>query len=277
MLHIRWITDIHNPAEKMLGLAYKNAVLGGLEAFVKDTRNRYPSLVINTGDNVSTTPDAKTDERLHAEVHAITAPIAGILKTITGNHDVRHQGAIDLAAKFNFLSGSEVLDFNEATILLWKTPVTPSVRVVDGSLWGTRRSYAVSDADLDWLKQALANAPQDKPVLLFSHFPHDGNAYVDPKSANEVDNPDTAHYTNLGQIQHVLQASGRRIFTFGGHRHITRMQGAGNITYLTQDRFYRDSARDSRWSLGIHVTDIIVTKGQVDLARSGHQSLSFRL
>ncbi|HEY8962985.1 MAG TPA: hypothetical protein VIN59_00840 [Alphaproteobacteria bacterium] len=283
MLYIRWFTDIHNPPGEYMqdGLlvdqkAYKAQILNALDFVVADSQKAAPHWIIDGGDHIDTTADAEIDRALHHETQNRLRALYERLIEIAGNHDVRHP-VLDAHTQFNFQAGGKIIAHDDATIIVWGASVEPQGLVGDGPGSHNRKYYEASPIQVAWLKDALAAAAPAKPVLLFTHIPLDTNAFSEPLDINEQNNPFRSHYRNGQDIRDMINASGRKVFVFSGHRHVNRNSVCCDIPMFTMDRLLRTEEKSDDRRKGMNYADIRVGNGQLVYERFGAKPARFEL
>lgn len=227
MLKIDWFGDLHLPSLKYRAADMSKAeqedmrktIAQGATDYVQNTLEDLPDFIVNTGDNIHSTPSVEEDAILHDTVCDIFNPLAHIMHTLKGNHDIRHP-SLDVSAKFNFLNATKVIEKPEATIVLWNADVKPFFYNITNPLTGQRdRAYKAKKDEIEGLYNILAGTRRHRPVLLFSHIPLSKNAKENPVGIEEEANPGRSYYQNNDKIYKVLRGAERRIFIFSGHRH----------------------------------------------------------
>lgn len=132
---------------------------------------------------------------------------------VSGNHETKwsESGATDFAKVY----GSERFDFDYDGVKFLGFNTGPIIRMMDGH---------VAPQDIDWLKETLSKEPQNKPVILVTHY---------PLLPTDVDNwyevTDAVRPFNIKAI-------------LGGHYHSSRLVNYDGIPAFINRSSLRDKA-----------------------------------
>ncbi|MCB1537519.1 MAG: metallophosphoesterase [Rhodospirillales bacterium] len=276
MLAIDWFTDLHLPsldhrASDMSAAEQtdmRETILKGASAYAARLAHERGDLVVNTGDNIDTTPDRVVDAWLQATVRDIFNPVADALHMLPGNHDIRH--GIDP----DFIQTTKVIDADEATLIFWAANVQPGKSGTNIRLSSVpqlrHKFYKATQDDLVDLARAFDQCRPSRPVLLFTHVPPNDDATHNPVDNDERFNPLRSHYKNGALALNILKQSGCSVFVFSGHRHLNRETAHGDrIRLFTMDRMTRWEDMGEHRPAGINHARIEIGKTSLTLRRSG--------
>lgn len=266
MLHLRWITDIHNSAATDRSGADRSAsrsrIHDHLDQFITATRAERPELVINTGDDIETTLSDEGDAALHDEFKGLWSPLQDVSIRLAGNHDVARFSTGDLSARFGFASAVVMHRLRDATIIAWNADPSP----MHG---GGKTYYMATESDLFDLELALDRAAPHKPVLLFSHIPLYALGNEEWLTESERSNPGKSYYFNKPDILKIIEDRQLNVLCFAGHRHVTtNLYHSDKVHMITQDRFVRLDSKANR-PAGVNTCDIIIDGGMTNIYMNG--------
>jgi len=269
MLHLRWVTDIHNTPEVLLdkrsrygdpsapkkfidASENRRLIHSNVPIFVKESFGIRPALVIDTGDDIDTALDKAQDEISMREFQDMWSPIAGISERTPGNHDMACFTRGELSQHFGFTTKTKTYKFPEATVIIWAADTQQLKR-------DNKTYFNPDDTDMSDLALALDGATPRKPILIFSHIPIHSNSYEEPLDDIELANPDKSHYSNYKDILQMIEERHLNVLTFAGHRHFKKIITVNDrITMHGMDRFVRSYDKPPLRPKGVNYADIFV-------------------
>jgi len=215
-LKIALVTDIHNGRDSLTKKG--GAAVPLLQAFRAFVADEQPDLVAELGDRISdASPEA--DHAAMAEVAAELAALPVPFHALMGNHDRVHLTVAQNEALLGQGLASHSLDLKGWHLVFWQADTAMS----------HAREPALSEADLDWLRDDLAAT--SLPAIIFSHIPLDGasmtgNFYFQA-------NPQFATYGNLARAQAIITGAGNVAMCVAGHVHWNNLSRIGGIPFLS--------------------------------------------
>jgi predicted phosphodiesterase len=210
------ITDLHYADKAPAGSRHYRETIAKLEQVTAQFEKEKPDFLVCLGDLIDAAADVKTEL---GYLTRITKEMSNIKLTkhyVLGNH------CVDTLTKKEFLGGvgqeKSYYSFDKGNVHF---VVLDACFRSDGVPY-QRKNFVWTDpnvpaAELQWLKQDLANA--DKPTVVFAH--------------QRLDNAGSHGIKNAGEVRQVLEESGQVLAVFQGHSHQNEHKVIGEIHYCT--------------------------------------------
>ena len=210
------ITDLHYADKAPAGSRHYRETIAKLEQVTAQFEKEKPDFLVCLGDLIEDAADVKTEL---GYLTRITKEMSNIKLTkhyVLGNH------CVDTLTKKEFLGGvgqeKSYYSFDKGNVHF---VVLDACFRSDGVPY-QRKNFVWTDpnvpaAELQWLKQDLANA--DKPTVVFAH--------------QRLDNAGSHGIKNAGEVRQVLEKSGQVLAVFQGHSHQNEHKVIGEIHYCT--------------------------------------------
>ena len=210
------ITDLHYADKAPAGSRHYRETIAKLEQVTAQFEKEKPDFLVCLGDLIDAAADVKTEL---GYLTRITKEMSNIKLTkhyVLGNH------CVDTLTKKEFLGGvgqeKSYYSFDKGNVHF---VVLDACFRSDGVPY-QRKNFVWTDpnvpaAELQWLKQDLANA--DKPTVVFAH--------------QRLDNAGSHGIKNAGEVRQVLEKSGQVLAVFQGHSHQNEHKVIGEIHYCT--------------------------------------------
>jgi len=146
----------------------------------------------------------------------LTAMLNGPARFLPGNHDIDYdaQNQQNEFDSFRAQFGPEYYSYDAGTahVVALSNIEYPTQVPAKKSDY----TYALGEQQLEWLRQDIANTPQNKPIILAGHAPLLEFYYSDSHQVRE-----------LQEIYKILE--GRNVTSLGGHTHMNENLRAGDL------------------------------------------------
>ena len=240
-------TDAHYALGKQYGTRYCDLSVRKLEACLDTFVKLEVSFVVNVGDIIDGTHDAKVDE---ANYSRILRPLerSGVpVHHVLGNHDMESLAKARVCGILGIPHARTWYSFErEGTLLV----ILDANFRADGTPYDSG-NYEWTDAfippeQLDWLSGELHRA-RGRRAIVFVH------QNLDERLRDGE--PDPHLVTNAGEVRSILERAGCEIVVFQGHYHPGLLRTSGNVSYLTiQAMCEGDSMEENAYAV-VTVTD----------------------
>ena len=210
------ITDLHYADKPPAGSRHYRETIAKLEQATAQFEKDKPDFLVCLGDLIDAAADVKTELGYLARITKEIANIKLAKHYVLGNH------CVDTLTKKEFLDGvgqeKSYYSFDKGNVHF---VVLDACFRSDGVPY-QRKNFVWTDpnvpaAELQWLKQDLANA--DKPTIVFAH--------------QRLDNAGSHGIKNADEVRKVLEESGQVLAVFQGHSHQNEHKVIGEIHYCT--------------------------------------------
>jgi len=180
------------------------------------------SVIVDMGDRISA-KNAESDLYFTHQVKKHFNQIAKPVYHLWGNHDVAFMDQRAAEEAVGQSSQSFSVDEGDYHLVFWNPNVDLSKKEKDG-----KRGIMAAQEHLDWLADDLSKT--DKPTIIFSHFPLDGQS-LDRLPDNSPGR--CFGYLNNEAIRTILERSGKVLLCLSGHNHEDRSTSMNDIHYIT--------------------------------------------
>ena len=210
------ITDLHYADKPPAGSRHYRETIAKLEQATAQFKKENPDFLVCLGDLIDAATDVKTELGYLTRITKEMANIKLAKHYVLGNH------CVDTLTKKEFLDGvgqeKSYYSFDKGNVHF---VVLDACFRSDGVPY-QRKNFVWTDpnvpaAELQWLKQDLANA--DKPTIVFAH--------------QRLDNAGSHGIKNAAEVRKVLEESGQVLAVFQGHSHQNEHKVIGEIHYCT--------------------------------------------
>jgi predicted phosphodiesterase len=217
------VTDIHYAERDPAGTRFYRESAGKLAEFVSAMNREKPDFIVELGDfkDQDAQPDRTRTLTFTAKVESILAGFRGRRFHVLGNHDM------DSLSKSEFLrkavnSGIRrdrsyySMDVKGIHFIILDANYRSDGMVYDSGNYDWTDAN-IPAAELEWLNKDLASGRSPAIVLVHQQLDGEGSYYV----------------KNAPAVRRMIEASGRVLAVFQGHRHEGAYSRAGGIHYYT--------------------------------------------
>lgn len=212
------VADIHHGANH--GTKLGEAALPLLARFRDWCAAERPALAVELGDRINDR-DPEHDARLTREVASAFSRFPVPTAHLLGNHDCFALARAEAEAAFQQGFASRSRDIGDFHLVFWNA---------DTALH-RGRGFVAAQQDLDWLAADLAATALR--TVVFSHLPLDGGAMTGNLYFEAGPALGLGGYANAGEVQRVLEASGKVVLCIAGHTHWNALSFIDGIAYVT--------------------------------------------